>query len=241
MDISKNDNVLEIGAGCGAITGALARMAKNVECIELSKRRSMINAYKNKKYKNITIKVGNYECIRFDRKYDVITLIGVLEYSEYYIHSTNPFIDLLKDVYNKLNEGGRIYIAIENRLGIKYFAGCKEDHTGKEFEGIQGYSDITRTRTFSYYEFIHMFKKCHFNNYEFYYPYPDYKFPRRIFSDNYLPSNGDGFELASDYLWERKQYFSEEKFLKSIVMDKELKIFSNSFLICIRKIGDNII
>lgn len=36
--ITKEDSVLEIGSGCGAITGALARKAKEVNCIELSKR-----------------------------------------------------------------------------------------------------------------------------------------------------------------------------------------------------------
>ena len=42
MDISKSDSLLEIGAGCGAITGALAREARDVTCIDLSKRRSLI-------------------------------------------------------------------------------------------------------------------------------------------------------------------------------------------------------
>ena len=33
LPISKEDTVLEIGAGCGAITGTLAAMAKRVDCI----------------------------------------------------------------------------------------------------------------------------------------------------------------------------------------------------------------
>ena len=55
MDISKSDSLLEIGAGCGAITGALAREARDVTCIDLSKRRSLINAYKNRDNDNIKI------------------------------------------------------------------------------------------------------------------------------------------------------------------------------------------
>ena len=35
-----------------------------------------------------------------------------------------------------LKKGGRIVIAIENRLGLKYFAGCAEDHLGTYFSGI---------------------------------------------------------------------------------------------------------
>lgn len=32
------ENVLEIGSGCGAVTGAIAERVKNVTCVELSKK-----------------------------------------------------------------------------------------------------------------------------------------------------------------------------------------------------------
>ena len=117
MDISKNDSVLEIGSGCGAITKALAREAKEVTCIDLSKRRSLINAYKNRDNDNIKIYVGNYQDIKLDKKFDVITLIGVFEYSMYYIGDENPYENMLKSCMERLKENGRLYIAIENRLG----------------------------------------------------------------------------------------------------------------------------
>ena len=46
MEIQDTDEVLEVGAGMGAITGALAAKAKKVDCIELSKRRSLVNAHR---------------------------------------------------------------------------------------------------------------------------------------------------------------------------------------------------
>ena len=30
-------------------------------------------------------------------------------------------------------------MAIENKLGLKYWSGCKEDHTGRYFEGVSKY------------------------------------------------------------------------------------------------------
>ncbi len=45
----KDASVLEIGAGCGAISGVLCRNAKHVTSVDLSKRRSLINANRNKK------------------------------------------------------------------------------------------------------------------------------------------------------------------------------------------------
>ena len=45
---SKKDSVLEIGAGCGAITGMLCEKAGHVTSVELSKRRSEINFERNR-------------------------------------------------------------------------------------------------------------------------------------------------------------------------------------------------
>ncbi len=43
LPFKKTDKVLEIGSGCGAITGALARRAGSVTCIDLSKKRSLVD------------------------------------------------------------------------------------------------------------------------------------------------------------------------------------------------------
>ena len=80
-----------------------------------------------------------------------------------------------------------------------------------------------------------MFKKLKLNNYEFNYPNPDYKFPHVIYSDKYLPGEYEKFESASDYTSIRDRYFDENKFINSLVGKDEFKIFSNSFLVCIRK------
>ena len=113
--------MLEIGSGCGAITGTLADKAKKVTCIELSKKRSLINAYRNKDKDNIEILVGNFEDIEKDivEKYDYITLIGVFEYGEAYISSEKPYENFLKIISKHLKENGKIIIAIENKLGSK--------------------------------------------------------------------------------------------------------------------------
>ena len=46
--LKKADSVLEIGAGCGAITGMLCRKAGHVTSVELSKRRADINYARNR-------------------------------------------------------------------------------------------------------------------------------------------------------------------------------------------------
>ena len=47
LPFTGEEKVLEIGSGCGAVTGALCEKAKEVTCIELSMKRSKINAYRH--------------------------------------------------------------------------------------------------------------------------------------------------------------------------------------------------
>lgn len=235
MDIGCDDSVLEIGAGCGAITGALAERAAKVDCIELSPRRALINAYKNYTCDNVEIFVGNYQDVMLTKQYDVITLIGVFEYAVQYFHTSSPYEDFLLDVLNKLKKNGKLYIAIENRLGGKYLSGCVEDHAGIMYEGITGYSRYKNVKTFSYYEWLELFARCGIENYYFMYPYPDYKFPRQIFSDAFLPQSEDFVMASSNYVSKRVNVFQEDAFFKSLVLKHEFKIFANSYLICITR------
>ena len=69
-------------------------------------------------------------------------------------------------------------IAIENRLGLKYWAGATEDHTGLYFEGLEGYPTTDYVRTFSKPELEALLRQSGYGL--DYYPYPDYKFPERI-------------------------------------------------------------
>ena len=233
LPITKSDSVLEIGSGCGAITGALADKAKKVDCVELSKKRSTINAHRNKKYNNICIKVGNFEDIEknLEEKYDYITLIGVLEYGAAYINSSEPYSDFLKMVKNHLNKNGKIVIAIENKLGLKYFAGCKEDHTGRCFEGIEGYPTTNGVCTFGRTELEKLIKDCGYSETTFYYPYPDYKLPKVIYSDDYLPQIGELNDNVCNYDGKRMILFDDAKVFDSIIKENLFPYFSNSFLV----------
>ena len=145
LPIGRDAQILEIGAGCGAVTGGLAKLGAHVDCVELSKKRSQINATRHREFNNIDIIVGNYADIEPNLpQYDVITLIGVLEYAGSYIDSKEPYKDLLKSAARHLAPGGKLIVAIENKFGLKYFAGCKEDHTGRYFDGLEGYQSHNR-------------------------------------------------------------------------------------------------
>lgn len=227
-----HEEALEIGSGCGAITGALCKKLKKVTCIELSKRRSMINAIRNQQCDNLEIIVGNFNSIKLNKKFKYITLIGVFEYAEYYTPGINPFVSFLSNIKKMLLEDGKLLLAIENKFGLKYWAGCPEDHTGIYFDGLEGYKNTeSRVRTFSKEEINKIIFEAGFNKTEFYYPFPDYKFPNQIFSDKYLPKPEDIVSDYSTYDVSRLKLFDETSVYNQLIKNGKFDFFSNSFFI----------
>ena len=233
LDIAKTDKVLEVGSGCGAVTGFLADKCESLTCIELSKQRSMINAERNKYRNNITVYVGNFQDIstKLDEKYDLITLIGVLEYGQLYISSKNPYVDFLSGIRAMLKPGGRLVIAIENKLGMKYWAGCREDHVGRLYESIENYPGKAGIHTFTKKELGELLDEAGFKDRQFYYPYPDYKFAAALYSDDYLPHKGELNNNMRNFDMDRVVAFDETKAFDNIIENGMFPEFSNSYLI----------
>lgn len=232
IPMKKTDKVLEVGSGCGAITGTLARKAGSVTCVDLSKKRSLINAYRHSECDNVTIHVGNFKDIEpeLPKDYDYICLIGVFEYGQGYIGGQTPYQDFLNILLPHLAKGGRLIIAIENKYGLKYFAGCKEDHLGTWFSGIENYVDGGGVRTFSRRGLERIFRSCGVQEYHFYYPYPDYKFMTALYSDAYLPGKGELTSNLRNFDRDRMLLFDEKNAFDGIAEDGLFPVFSNSYI-----------
>ncbi|MBD5548968.1 MAG: class I SAM-dependent methyltransferase [Lachnospiraceae bacterium] len=235
LPIKPGDKVLEIGSGCGAITEKLSEKAGSVTCVDLSAKRSLINAYRNQDRDNIEIHVGNFSDIEpsLSEDYDFACMIGVFEYGQSYIHTKTPYEDFLKIMKKHVKKDGCIVIAIENKYGLKYWAGCKEDHLGTYFSGLEGYPEGGSARTFTRPGLEKIFKKCGVENYSFYYPYPDYKFPTAIYSDKRLPHTGELTDNMRNFDRDRMVLFNEKYVFDGIIDDKLFDLFSNSYMVII--------
>lgn len=239
-DGRKTAKVLEVGSGCGAITGALSRKAQSVTCVDLSKKRSLINAHRHKDCENITIHVGNFKDIEPDlaQDYNYICLIGVFEYGQGYIGGEKPFEDFLTILMRHLAADGRIIIAIENKYGLKYFAGCKEDHLGAYFSGIENYECGGGVRTFSRPGLERIFHSCGVSAFQFYYPYPDYKFMTTVYSDAWLPGKGELSNNLRNFDRDRMLLFDEKNAFDGLLEDGLFPVFSNSYVAVIGRSFD---
>lgn len=233
----QNASLLEVGSGCGALTGLFSKKVNKVTCIELSEKRSLINAERNRESNNIEIKIGNFKDIRLDEKFDYITLIGVWEYAGHYIGGKTPYLDMLKNLKQYLKEDGKLLIAIENKMGLKYWNGAPEDHTGNIYDGLNDYIDAENVRTFSKAEMEEILTQAGWNQWKFYYPMPDYKLPDVIYTDDKLPEPGELRNYRKDYNASRIYNFYDAVISDQLCADKMMDYFANSFLV---ECGDDV-
>ena len=176
-------SVLEVGSGCGAITRYLGECGAMVTALEGSPRRANITAERCRDLENVI--VVNEALSEFDpgTRYDCVTLIGVLEYSQLFGGTPSG---MLRQCLSLLKEEGILLIAIENKLGLKYWAGMPEDHLGVAFAGIEDrYSDESPL-TFGKEELGTLLDSAGFSWNQFYYPYPDYKLPSVVLTEQAL-------------------------------------------------------
>lgn len=235
FDFTGQESVLEVGAGCGALTGLLLRSCNQVTALELTSRRAQIIANRYKHTKNLEILVGNLQAAPADSLYDLVTCIGVLEYAESFIESNSPpekFLGLLCD---QLKPGGKVLVAIENRLGIKYWSGAPEDHTHRPFDSIENYGTKSGIRTFGRKELSSLLSNAGFDELEYYYPLPDYKLPVEVFSETFHPgknATGDSSLWPSPSPDQKRDYiFSEPLAMRSIIRNGLFEDFTNSYLV----------
>ncbi|OQB56153.1 MAG: Chondroitin synthase [Deltaproteobacteria bacterium ADurb.Bin151] len=237
FESSLHGNILEIGAGCGAITRYLGECKGNVLALEGSARRAAIARSRTRDLPNVTVVADNFEQFQCNEQFDIITLIGVLEYANLFISHGNPALSMLQRVRSLLKPQGKLIIAIENQLGLKYFAGAPEDHFGKSMHGIENRYQSNQPQTYGRQALSEMLKQAGFSYSEFMAPFPDYKLPFSIVTEKGFSHKGfDAAALAWQCVKRDPQLpsvlaFAPELVWPSLVKNGVALDFSNSFLV----------
>ncbi len=228
-------SVLEVGAGCGALTGLLCSRVRKVRALEYSYRRALVTAQRHSRHSNLEVIVGRLQDFECKEQFDYIIVIGVLEYAGGFYGGEDPYKSFLAKLRKLLKADGTLILAIENKIGLKYITGAPEDHTGLVFESIYNYASSNKIRTFCKKQLTEILHSAGFFNLRWYYPLPDYKLPQIILSDETSPNN------ESDNVWSlfpcktsskpRKEILSEERLGKAIAEAGLFGEFANSFLV----------
>jgi hypothetical protein len=242
----KDKKILEIGSECGALTSYFSRQAFNVTCLELLSDYQQVNQLRNRKRENITYITGTITELP-DEKYDMVFIGAAFAKAALYLPNSKEDtttdgsgtagaqIALLDSLMKHLNKDGKLILAVENRMGFKYFAGAMEEYSGQYFGGIEGMEGVHGERTFTSAEMQDIFGKFPEYVIRTYYPYPDYCFPMTIYSPQFLPNKGELNLNGNDIARKRLHLFDETKAFDLIVEHGLFPYFSNSYLYIMEK------
>lgn len=237
LHLENFENVLELGSGCGPITRQLGERCGQITSVDGSFQRLRVAAERCRGLSNVSFYCDNFENIIAPGQFDLITMIGTLEYAPLFIQGGDPVQTCLENVSQNLTKDGVLLIAIENQLGLKYFNGCGEDHLGDLFFGINDlYHDRTAT-TFGYHELKQRILNAGFSKVEFLFPFPDYKLPQLMVRETALED--DTLQLGSiigqfpgrDYNGRSMRHFAESLCWPTLARNQLIPHFANSFLI----------
>lgn len=236
-NILRGKKILELGSGCGAISRFLAELGCDLTCVEGSPRRAAITSMRCRGLNNVRVFSDNFQDFACEERFDVVTLIGVLEYSRTFIQGSDPVAEALALARSFLKDDGTLLVAIENKLGLKYWVGAPEDHIGVPYYGLQSLYSEKSAVTFGRRELEGVLRDANFSNVEFFYPFPDYKLPNLVLTEsallqppellNNLLTTCFAPNQATPYL----RTFSEGASYRALVENGLIGDLANSFLV----------
>ncbi|MHB1172814.1 MAG: glycosyltransferase, partial [Lacisediminihabitans sp.] len=188
LDIPHDSRVLEIGAGCGPITRYLGETVALVDALEPATARARVARERTKDLHNVEVFVGELADLPREAAYDVIVVVGVLEYIATGAKDERPYLEFLEAIKSRLEPGGSLVLAVENKLGVKYLAGSPENHTGRAFDSIEDYPHGTNARTFGRAALQEMLGQAGFSA-NLLGVFPDYKMTRAVLDYERLPAH----------------------------------------------------
>ncbi|HEY3466406.1 MAG TPA: class I SAM-dependent methyltransferase [Amycolatopsis sp.] len=234
--------VLEIGCGTGAITSHLAERCRYVDAVEPVASRARGARARTRDLGDVEVFVGGIEDVPEVPAYDVVVVIGVLEYVGSGSDDDEVYTSFLRAAHARLRPGGQLVLAIENQLGVKYLCGAAEDHTGRAWDGVTGYPDGGVARTFSRKRLLGLVDRAGFGGTTVLGAFPDYKLTRALLSDELIAASP---RLATqlpafpspDWAGDADRVADEERVWAELVDAGLAAQHSNSFLVLAAKDG----
>lgn len=175
----------------------------------------------------------NDEPTEADPVYDTILHVGVVDAGEE--KAALAWQARFKRYDALLKEEGELLLAVPNRLGLKYFAGCQDDSYDAYFVGPEGYGSGMTKQALSKKEYEDAIRQAGYGEICYYYPYPDHLFPSAVFSDQRLPEAGELTDSIRNFDKDRYLFFDEAKVAGSLKKEGIFSSFANSFFIVCRK------
>lgn len=224
-------DVLEVGGAFGELTHILCQKCAHVTSVEREPVRVRGLIQRCQQYSNLEVFQCDFKDFCTARKYDYILAIGILESQDIESKNASDYAGVITYLCSFLKQGGKLLLACENRMGIRYLCGARDGKTGIPFDGINQYPGESGLRGFTKWELETILVKAGIPKYKFYYPLPDYKMAQVIYGEQNLPKDSVRDRVIPYYEDKQSILISELDMLDFCIQSGCLDVFANSFLI----------
>ena len=217
----------------------MCEKADKVVSVEFSKRRGEAIAKRHKSKENLEVIIGSLKDIKFEEKFDYITLIGMLEYAPIIYNTDDSFSDLLIYLKTLLKDNGKILIATNNKFGMRNWSTVEINDNNLEYDAVISQKDNNKCQLLTNNKLEKILEKANLGEKKYYYPLPDYKYTNVIFTKEFMPNENN---LHRNITFFRDSYivsFHENSaYVPVLKEDKNLfEFFANSYFI---EAGENL-
>lgn len=217
--------VLEAGAGFGALTGCLAEGCASVTALEPDPFRAAACAKRYECNKKIEIKQTDIFALPDSLLYDCVVLADQLECFP------RREKELLEACALHLKPGGVLLLVFQNRFGLKYFCGAADGVQKVPFENLPP----GKSRLLSRKEADRLAESAGLINESYYYPMPDSLWAQAVYTDSVQQVESIRDRVFAYDPFESPRIASEQDLYNDIVHEGMLPHMANSYVAVYRK------
>lgn len=164
-------------------------------------------------------------------KYDVIAAVDVMEYAQ------NPAC-VLERIRALLKPEGKLLLAADNRLGIRYFCGDQDAFSGKIYDSVENYTHLLswerremKGRAYAKAELTKLLEEAGFLRHRFYSVFPRISNPQLLLAEDYVPNEALDIRVFPEYNNPDTVFVFEEELYPSLLANGLLHGMANGFFI----------
>ena len=143
-------------------------------------------------------------------------------------------IDALRHWKSLLRPNGKLFLGMNNRLGLRYFCGDRDIYTGRNFDGIENYRHVGGNllgRMYSQAEISRMLQESGWDHFRFYSVLSDLRNPAFIYAKDYLPNEELANRLFPTYYSPNTVFLHEEEMETDLAENGLFHAMANAYLI----------